>query len=181
MPTEVVYYVASSVDGYIATEDGGVSWLDPFQAGGEDYGFSEFHQSVDALVMGSGTYEVSVQLGPWPAPDKPSWVFTTRELSIAHPSVTLTSKPPRALMEELAGRGIQRVWLMGGGKLATAFRLEGLLTQYVISVIPVVLGCGIPLLADGAQLDTLKLSGVESYQNGIVQLTYEPTTEGPES
>jgi len=53
----VVYYVASSLDGYIATPDGGVGWLEPFQGGDEDYGFGDFYASMDALLMGSRTYE----------------------------------------------------------------------------------------------------------------------------
>lgn len=179
MIPEVVYYVASSVDGFLATEDGGVDWLNPFQEGGEDYGFAEFYQSVDALVLGSGTYEVSIELGPWPAPDKPSWVFTNRELTVAHPSIALTAVSPRALLEELSATEIKRIWLMGGGKLATAFRSEGLIAQYLISVIPVLLGGGIPLFAHAPQLDSLRLTGTRSYQSGIVQLSYEPVAEAP--
>ena len=66
---EVVYYVATSLDGYIATSDGSVDWLTPFQAQREDHGATEFEASVDALLLGSHTYEFALQLGQWPAPD----------------------------------------------------------------------------------------------------------------
>ena len=178
MTPEVVYYVASSLDGYIATPDGGVEWLDAFHGGGEEYGFSEFYRSMDALVMGSATYEVSLQLGPWQAPDKPSWVFTKRELPIAHPSVTLTAAEPARLMQELGAKGIERMWLMGGGRLAAAFRADGLISQYIIALIPIMLGGGIPLLAAGPRIDTLTLTEVKSYPSGIVQLWYEPRKVG---
>ena len=174
MTPEVVYYVASSLDGYIATPDGGVEWLDAFHGGGEEYGFSEFYRSMDALVMGSATYEVSLQLGPWQAPDKPSWVFTKRELPIAHPSVTLTSAEPAQLMQELGAKGIENVWLMGGGRLAVAFRADGLISKYMIAVIPILLGDGIPLFAATSRTDPLTLTDVKSYRSGIVQLSYEP-------
>ena len=174
MAPEVVYYVASSLDGYIATPDGGVDWLTPFQAGGEDYGFADFYRSVDALVMGSRTYEVSLQLGPWQAPDKPSWVFTRRELPIAHPSVTLTSKEPAPLLRELEEKGLKRVWLMGGGQLAAAFQADRLISHYIIAIIPVVLGGGIPLFGEASRRDSLTLSEVKSFPSGIVLLSYEP-------
>ena len=91
---EIIYYVASSLDGYIATADGGVDWLEEYQGAGEDYGFREIYGTFDAIVMGSHTYEFALAHPPWQAPDKPSWVFTRRELPIAHPSVTLTDEDP---------------------------------------------------------------------------------------
>jgi dihydrofolate reductase len=171
MNPEVVYYVASSIDGYIATPDDGVDWLSPFH-GGDDYGYSDFYRSVDALVLGSRTYEVSLRLGPWPAADKPSWVFTQRQLDVVHPSVTLTSAKPVELMEELRAGDFKRVWLMGGGRLASTFRAAGLISRYIISVIPVVLGAGIPLFATDSRTDSLNLIEVKSYTSGVVQLDY---------
>lgn len=79
---EVVYYVAASLDGYIATDDGGVDWLAPFQSAKEDHGTGDLYSSVDALLMGSHTYEFALELGQWPSPDKPSWVFTRRDLRL---------------------------------------------------------------------------------------------------
>jgi dihydrofolate reductase len=174
MTPEVVYYVATSLDGYIATPDGGVEWLTPFQTGSEDYGYANFYRSIDALVMGSRTYEVSLDLGPWPSPDKPTWVFTRRQLRIAHPSVTLTSAEPGDLLRQLAQRGLKHVWLMGGGQLASSFRADGLISQYIIAVVPVFLGTGIALFAAGSPSDALTLSDVKSHSSGIVQLSYEP-------
>lgn len=172
---EVIYYAACSLDGYIATEDGGVDWLAPFQESGDDHGFSGFYRSIDGLVMGSGTYQASLDLGPWQAPDKPSWVFTGRDLPIAHPSVTLTAQDPTALMKSLADQGIRRVWLMGGGKLAASFREQELISEYVIGFVPVLLGAGIPLLADGSSTGSLKLVDTRTFASGILLATYVPT------
>ncbi len=174
MMPDVIYYVACSLDGYIATSDGRVDWLEPFQTGGEDYGFAEFYSSVDALVMGSGTYEFALEHGPWQSPDKPSWVFTQRELPVAHPSVTLTSDDPATVIESFAARGLKRVWLMGGGQLAASFRSSGLISRYIIAVVPIILGTGIPLFATAAGQDTLRLIEAKPYPNGLVQLSYEP-------
>ena len=170
---DVVYYVACSLDGYIATPDGGVDWLTHFQNGGDDYGFTEFYSSMDALVMGSQTYDVALKQGSWRAADKPSWVFTHRALRVAHPSVTLTSEDPVQVIESLGARGLERVWLMGGGELAASFRMRGLISHYRIAVVPIVLGSGIPLFADASRQDLLALVEAKSHPSGIVQLSYE--------
>lgn len=171
--TDVVYYVACSLDGYIATPDGDVDWLNPFQASGEDYGFVEFYSSMDGLLMGSRTYEVALKQGHWRASDKPSWVFTHRDLPLADPSVTLTSEDPAQVIESLGARGLKRVWLMGGGELAASFRMLGLISHYMIAIIPVVLGKGIPLFAAASRQDTLRLVEAKPYPNGVIQLNYE--------
>ena len=181
---EVIYSVASSLDGYIATADGSVDWLTPFQRQGEDHGLGELHASVDALLLGSNTYEFALKLGHWPAADKPSWVFTRRALRVLHPSITLTAQSPDHVLALLESRGYRRAWLMGGGKLAASFQTGGLISRYDISVFPVLLGSGVPLLAPDAfganTLHKLKLVRVNPFKSGIVQITYdrEGKTEG---
>ena len=73
---DIVYYAAASLDGFIATPDGGVDWLPPIEAGGEDYGYGDFYASVDAVLMGSTTYENILRQTAWPYPDKKCWVFS---------------------------------------------------------------------------------------------------------
>jgi dihydrofolate reductase len=175
---EIVYYVACSLDGYIAAPDGGVDWLEPFRQGEEDYGYAELYGSVEALLLGSRTYEVALSFGAWPSADKESWVFTRRELPAADPSVTLTSDDPARVIATLEERGMERAWLMGGGKLATSFREAGLITAYRIFVMPVVLGDGIPLFAAPGQdqpptePEPLKLVEARPYPSGVVELSY---------
>ena len=69
---EIVYYVATSIDGYIASPDGSVEWLSPYEGKGEDYGYTEFYDSVDGVLLGSRTYEKALSFGAWPYSDKPS-------------------------------------------------------------------------------------------------------------
>src|SRR4051812_31124731 len=155
---EVIYYVASSLDGYIATADGSVDWLSRFHSAGEDHGAGELEMSADALLLGSHTYEFALKLGQWPSPDKPSWVFTERDLRVLHPSITLTSHSPSKVLNDLTKRGLGKAWLMGGGKLAASFHASGLISEYIISIFPVLLGSGIPLLAPhSCAQDTLAL------------------------
>src|SRR6059058_6099803 len=126
---EVIYYVASSLDGYIATADGSVDWLSRFHTAGEDHGAAELEASVDALLLGSHTYEFALKLGHWPSPSKPSWVLTHRDLPVLHSSITLTSLNPGGVLDLLASRKVRRAWLMGGGKLAASFHAEGLISR----------------------------------------------------
>jgi dihydrofolate reductase len=171
---EVIYYVATSLDGYIATSDGRVDWLERFQSAGEDLGAGALHSSVDAFLMGSHTYEFALQLGHWPSPDKPSWVFTRRDLRVLDPSINLTSQTPAEIVEQLQTRGIRRAWLMGGGQLATSFRCAGLISRFILSIFPVILGSGIPLFAPTTALkDSLRLIAAKPFASGVVQLSYE--------
>jgi dihydrofolate reductase len=75
-------------------------------------------------------------------------------------------------MNEMRGRGIRRAWLVGGGRLAAAFRAEGLLTEHIVSVIPLLLGSGIRLFDGPGPAEPLRLLGARTYESGIVQLRY---------
>ena len=165
MPT-VVYYVATSLDGYIATSDGGVEWLEPFQTSSEDYGYGDFISSVRGVVMGRRTYEQVLTFGDWPYPAKPCRVVTSRPLENAAPGVVAAASP-REAMADLSGR----VWLVGGAELAEAFRGEGLIHEYAVSIIPVLLGDGVPLFRPGRGTP-LRLIDCRQYSSGVVQLWY---------
>ena len=171
---EIVYYAAMSLDGFIATPDGGVDWLPPIEAGGEDYGYGDFYASVDAILMGSTTYENILRHAAWPYPDKKCWVFSKqrRYAKSSTASIAFTGAAPDYMFEELAGQNIKRAWIVGGGKLAASFRERGLITSYGLCLVPTILGGGIPLLAPRGQADKLMLSGCQTYPDGVVMLWY---------
>lgn len=172
MMVEVVYYVAVSLDGYIATEDGGVEWLSEFSAGGDDYGYEDFYSSIDAVLFGSTTYEQSLRFGEWPLAGKPSWVFTSRQLTADRDDIIITSKTPSEVLEEIAAQNHKRVWLIGGGKLASSFREHGLITEYIVTIIPIILGKGILLFAPASATEKLTLVESREFPNGLIQLRY---------
>jgi len=169
---KIIYYVATSLDGYIATPDGGVAWLSSFENSEEDYGYKEFYGSVDALIFGSKTYEKTLTLGEWPYPNKPCWVFSKRSIQINQPEVNLISQGLSDFLKEILKRKLRRVWLVGGGKLAASFKAEGLITEYIISIIPVLLGGGVPLFGSPGPMEKLERVEYKSYPNGVVQLRY---------
>ena len=177
--TEIIYYVAASLDGYIATPDGGIEWLSPFEGKGEDYGYAAFYASVDAVLLGRRTYDQCLTFGEWPYPGKPCWVFSRRRMKITAPGVTLTDQDPVQVVNELKAKKLRRAWLVGGGRLAGSFRKRGLISEYVVSVIPVILGAGVPMFVSGGAHEALKLVETTPYPSGVVQLRYRRSNEPP--
>ena len=168
---EILYYVATSLDGCIATFDGDVSWLDAYDPPkGEDYGFNEMYASIDSVIMGSRTWEFALAHGG--EAELPTWVFTHRDLPRRGRAV-LTSDDPAAVVSAMSEQGLKRTWFMGGGVLAASFLELDLITHFSIAIIPIVLGGGAPLFAAAARPSTLKLTGSRAYENGVVLLTYE--------
>jgi dihydrofolate reductase len=169
---EVIYYVASSVDGFVATPDGGIEWLSPFESSNEDYGYADFYASVDALLIGSRTYEQVLGFDTWLYPDKPVRVFTSRPLVSAGANVVLVENDPPEVVSALALDGHSRLWLVGGGALAGAFQSAALIDTYVVSIMPVLLGDGVKLLGGHAAQSDLELVDVLRFPDGVVQHTY---------
>jgi dihydrofolate reductase len=89
--TKVTLYIAASLDGYIARRDGGIEWLSILDTEGEDFGYSDFYESIDAIVLGSNTYEVGLGFDEWPYPGKKSFVFTKRHLQSDRKDVVFIS------------------------------------------------------------------------------------------
>jgi dihydrofolate reductase len=168
----IVYYVAISADGFVASLDGGVDWLTPFQQTDEDYGYADFFASVDGLIMGRTTYDQLLGFGDWPYGDAPCWVMSSRPIETARSNIVATAEAPGVLSRRLTAQGHRRIWLVGGGKTATAFEDTGLLTDYILTVVPVFLGQGLPLFSSPVRPDRLTLTGSRNYVDGVIQLSY---------
>ena len=169
----VLLYIATSLDGYIADSEGGVGWLERYagRLEGVDYGYYQFYDSVDRLVMGRSTYDQVVTFGDWPYPGKPSHVFTSRQPEQSdNPDVSFTDQSPAELLAELPAA--DNIWLVGGGRLVAAFREVDLIDEYIITVIPVLLGSGIPLFVPSGEERPIELKSVESYDDGVVTTHY---------
>ena len=173
--TETILYIATSLDGYIARKDGGIDWLSMVESPDTDYGYSDFYRSVDAAVMGRKTYELALGFGEWPYPGKPAYVFTRQQPASDRTDVTFTSALPDRVLRELDAQGLRRIWLVGGAELTAAFQRRRLIDEYIISVIPVVLGEGIPLFLPTGVEERLELVESQRYPTGLVQMRYRKT------
>ncbi|WP_455210794.1 dihydrofolate reductase family protein [Kaarinaea lacus] len=167
----VVLYIATSLDGYIARSNGDIDWLSTVDGFDEDYGYAEFYNSVDALLMGRKTYIQVRGFGDWPYHGKTSYVLSGRELHSDLPDVRVISPDIDAMVEKISG--YKKVWLVGGGKLVRSLHQAGLIDEYIISILPIVLGDGISLFAQPLTQQPLKLVSCRSYQSGLVQLHYQ--------
>ena len=179
-------YIATSLDGFIARENGSLDWLpqpdtdigstdsDAADAGG-DMGFQAFMASIDAMVMGRNTFETVLSFGQWPYGDTPVIVLSRRGAEIPdHLTTTVetSSKSLHELVEHLSARGLEHLYVDGGSTIQS-FLNESLITQFIITRIPVLIGSGIPLF--GPLEQDVHLNHVEtiSMPQGMVQSTYE--------
>ncbi len=171
------YYVAASLDGYIAEADDGLQWLfdaadDPSEGGDDNY--NAFYAQVTAIAMGATTYEIILgHERPWYYPGIPTWVFTHRDLPVPDGAdVRFVQGSPAdhiADMRAAAGDGV--LWMLGGGELASQFADAGLLDDLIVSYVPAVLGTGIPLFARPLP-GTHTLTSSEVLERGMVQNIY---------
>ncbi len=163
-------YIATSLDGYIARRDGRLDWLAAVQQPGEDYGYARFAETVDVVVLGRGTYDTVQGFDAWPYSGKRVIVLTHRPADPRH-GEELFGGDPAELVARLAADGHRRAYV-DGGRVIQQFLAAGLLDDLTISIIPVVLGGGIPLF-EGSER-ALALDGVEAFPSGLVQLRYHP-------
>lgn len=167
---KVTYYVASSIDGYIAKEDGDVSWLEDLGIPVEETGYEDFFSTVDALVMGRKTYEMIYQFGVWTYGDKPTWVCTTSNLEPIQGCNLQNGSTPQDVYEAAKSQGIKHLWLVGGGSLATSFLEESLLTNISISQMPIKLGRGIKLFDNAKNMSKLERVSLQPHKLGFSQI-----------
>ena len=175
MPGEAQIFLAMSLDGFIAGPGDDLSWLPEPNEGDEgepvDHGFDAFMATVGALLMGRRSYEVVKTLGGWYYGETPVLVATSRPLGdpIA-PTVSAVSGSPRELLAKAREVAGERHVYVDGGALIRSFLDEGLIDEMTITLIPVILGAGIPLFAGVRERHKLKL--VETRTQGLVQLRY---------
>ncbi|WP_343589409.1 dihydrofolate reductase family protein [Paracidovorax wautersii] len=146
--TEIVYYVAASLDGFIAGPQGELDWLQAFETSATDYGLAAFIDTVDAVAMGRRTCEAVLSLGPWPYGDLPGWVLShqSRPATGGPPAqMEWGPCPPRQLLAQWQRQGVRRGWLLGGGDVAAQFLHAGCVHRLMLATMPVTLGAGIPL------------------------------------
>jgi dihydrofolate reductase len=148
-----------------------VEWLDRPRPKG-DYGMGAFWKSVDTIVMGRKTYDFAVDHGGAKLyGGKDVFVFTRQQLP-ADPDVTFVSGSAGEFARSMRARKGKDVWLMGGGELIASFLDDGAVDEFVIAVIPVLIGEGIPLIAPRHRHVPLELLETKPYEDGVVTLRY---------
>jgi len=167
-------YIAASLDGYIATPDGGVDWLKPFET--QDYGYKSFIAEIGIVVMGRLTYEQALSFpGDWPYQGKAVRVITGQPLGNAPEGVAARPADFAALTKELRD-ATGDSWIVGGRQCLEGFLGIDAVDRLELFLIPVTLGGGIPLFQhDSGPQNHLRLALSAPYPNGVVKLVYDFT------
>lgn len=171
---KIKLYIAASIDGYIASPGGDMDWLLEFPiTSKENYGYDDFYETVDTVIMGGRTYrEISLMPVVWPYKDKTTYIVT-RDATAGN------NKEYRYITEDIVeaanklkeGTG-KDIWLVGGGELTAMLMEDKLIDEMVITYIPVTLGSGVRLFQDCSKEVPWTLKEAKSYPNDVLQVTY---------
>lgn len=175
------YYTASSLDGFLATEDDSLDWLFPLGSLTQS-SYPGFIAQVGALAMGSATYEwmlrnadaVKQETGAaWPYA-QPAWVFSSRQLPLIEGAdVRFVSGDVRPVLANMrAAAGDKNIWIVGGGDLAGQFHDAGLLDEVIVQIGSATLGRGKPLFPRRVLSPVLQLQSVQQMGTGMAELRY---------
>jgi dihydrofolate reductase len=169
----VIVHIATSADGYIARSDGDLEWLTSRPAPEGFYGMNAFMKSIDTTLLGRKTYEFSLRLGAKFDSKSRYFIFSRKAPPADAPSsVEFVNGPIGPFVNRLREQPGKDIWLMGGGELVASFLDERAIDEFVISVVPVFIGDGIPLIARRHRHVPLELHATERFEDGLVQLHY---------
>src|SRR5437773_3431529 len=171
---KVIVEIATSADGYIARPDGDVSWLDRPQPKGH-YGMGAFVKSIDTILWGRKTYTKGIEMGMKAGgfgPKVRNYVFSSKPQKPLLKGFELVRGPIKPFAERLRAQPGKDIWMMGGGEIIASFLDEEAIDEFVISVVPVFIGDGIPLIARRHRHVPLELHSIERFEDGVVQLHY---------
>ena len=168
--TALSVFIASSLDGYIADADGGLDWLLAADRADEDYGYDTFIAGMGGVAMGRGTYDYIAHIEPLPYGDRPLFVFTHRSAP-AREGVIFWEHTAAEALAAWQGSRLQHVYV-DGGQLISQFLTAGLIDDFTITIVPILLGSGRPLFHAGFPLTQLQLVDVQRWPSGMAQLRY---------
>lgn len=167
-------FIAQSLDGYIAGEDGSIDWLESWPNPDEsDHGYSKFYEQIGTVLMGRGTYEkvLSFKDIPWHYGDCDCIVFTrNKHLAIGSPRTMLLDRIDKKTLANLRKQSKKDLWVVGGGSVIQQFLEFGAIDEMIVSTVPLLIGKGIPLFPEGNYYQGYKTIGIEQFESGITNL-----------
>ncbi len=172
--------MVSSLDGFVAKKDNSISWFETnsyydkgIELSREDS--EKFLSEIDCYVMGARTYELALELSKthgWAYGNTPTIVMSHSDLPIDRDNIELYSGDPARLVDERLKPNYKHVWLAGGPMLARDFIRLKLVDEIRLSILPIILGDGVPFFDRIEQEQLLELIDVTAYKNGMVELCY---------
>jgi dihydrofolate reductase len=181
-PFTITIHMVSSLDGFIAKKDNDISWFetaDHYEQGltVSDQDAADFLKTIDCYLMGSHTYQHALHLSEtygWPYGDVPTIVLSHRNLPVTRPNVQVCAAADlQQFINQRLKPQYSNVWLVGGVMLARQFLSSNLAHQIRLSILPIILGDGLPFLDHIGREQPLHLKSVTPYKSGMVELHYE--------
>lgn len=171
---KLLLFISMSLDGFIATNDDDLSWLSIVEQEGEDYGYGEVMERTDTYIVGRKTYDVVRTLtgGDFPQATTHDCYVITREARDDEPGVTFYDRDIGALIDEIRSRPGTDIYCDGGGQIVRMLMERNLIDEYIISVIPTMLGEGKRLFLGGVGPIGVRLESVREFDSGLVQVRY---------
>lgn len=170
---KVILYIATSLDGYIAKPNDDLSFLSSVQKEGQDYGYAEFINTVDTVIMGRKTYDwVMKQVKEFPHSHLDSYIITRTPRQDIGKTKFYTGILKELLLTLKKVKG-KNIFIDGGAEIVNHLLKENLIDEFYISIIPILLGDGIRLFKDGLPEQKLRLKNSHRFETGLVQLHYE--------
>jgi dihydrofolate reductase len=179
---KIIVSIATSADGFIARKDGGIDWLERPQPKG-NYGLGAFWKSIDTILWGRKTYELILKFEKEgkSTPDMfagvKNYAFSRRPPRKVIPGFQFVKEPINEFAARLRAEKGKDIWMMGGGGLIASFLDAGEIDEFIISVIPVFIGEGIPLIAPRHRTVLLKVLSIKKFPDGVVRLHYAVVSE----
>jgi dihydrofolate reductase len=171
----VYVYISQSLDGYIADENGGIEWLNDIpNPENSDFGYVEFMNNIDAIIMGRNTFETVQSFGIWPY-SKPVYVISTSLHNLPKQysdKAKIMNLKPKKIIEKLENDGLKNLYI-DGGTLIQSFLSEDLIDELIITTIPVLLGGGIPLFGKLKKSLKFRFLKSEVLNNYLVKSYYK--------
>ncbi|MBC6988892.1 dihydrofolate reductase family protein [Hymenobacter sp. BT491] len=169
---KVILYIAMSLDGYIATPEGDLDFLSLVEQEGQDYGYADFYQTVDTIILGRKTYDKVLSMGvAFPHSGKETYVLTRTERPGIGTVRFYTDSLPE-LVRKLQNQTGNNIFVDGGAETVNQLLQENLVDEFYISIIPILLGSGISLFQPGRPTQLLKLVETKQFEKGLAQLHY---------
>lgn len=163
-------FIASSLDGYIARTSGEVDWLFT----DSDYGYNEFFAQIDTVLMGNKTYQQILDWGEYPYKGKKGFVFSKTRQGERDNNVEFVGGDLKVFINTLLNHSGGDMWLVGGSQIIHYFMQQGFVDELILSIHPIILGSGIPLIVNDSSLETaLELKNVKTYDSGLLQVVYD--------
>ena len=175
---KVKLFIATTLDGFIARENGSLDWLfelsNPNQT---DHGYNDFIKEVGIVAMGRKTYDEVLGFGVnWPYSNCKTYILTkNNDYRVKTENTFILNDINKDVIDNLKSHSSGNIWVVGGGNVITQFINESAIDEMTLSIIPLILGNGIRLFPDEPKETNFDLIKSESFETGVVNLTYVRT------